>query len=87
VPLQISGVAQVGTTPDGKTILNVAGRPTFELNGVAANIWAKLVAGLSAQEIESQLIAEYGAPEELVARDVTKFIKKLKDRLLIYDDH
>jgi len=87
VRLQISGVARVGTTLDGKTILEVAGRPTFELNSVAATIWAKLVAGSSPEEIKSQLIAEYGAPEELVARDVAKFIKKLKDHLLVYDDN
>ncbi len=85
--MQISGVARIGTTSDGKTILEVAGRPAFELNGIAATIWAKLVAGFSPEEIKSQLIAEYGASEELVARDLTKFIKKLKGHLLVYDDN
>jgi hypothetical protein len=87
VRLQISGVARVGSTPDGKTILEVAGRPAFELNGIAAAIWAKLVAGFSAEDIKSHLITEYGAPEELVARDVAKFIDKLKHYLLVYDDN
>jgi len=71
---------------DGKAILEVAGQPVFELNRVAASIWAKLVAGLSIQHIKGQIVTEFGAPEEGVATDVAKFIEVLKDRLLIYDD-
>ena len=66
-----SGVARIGVTADGKTILEVAGRPAFELNGVAATIWAKLVAGFSPEKIKSQLIAEYGAPNNL-SRAISK---------------
>jgi len=85
--VQISGVARVATTPDGKAILEIAGRPAFELTRVAAAIWTKLEAGFSPGEIVRQLVVEYGAPEDLVARDVARFVKKLKSHLLIYDDN
>jgi len=85
--LQISGVARVVTMPDGKMILEVAGRPAFELNAIAASIWTKLTAGLSPKEIEHQLIADYGASEERIAQDVATFVKKLKHHLLVYDDN
>lgn len=84
--MQISGVAKVATTADGKTVLEVAGRPAFELNGVALSIWTKLEAGQSPEGISSQIASEYGAPPEVAARDVQRFITKLKDNLLVYDE-
>ena len=78
-------VAKVATTSNGKTVLEVAGRPTFELNGVALSIWTKLEAGHSPEEISSQIASEYSAPPELAALDVKRFIAKLKDNLLVYD--
>jgi|SRR5205807_7410410 len=83
--MQLSGVAKVATTSNGKTVLEVAGRPTFELNGVALSIWTKLEAGHSPEEISSQIASEYSAPPELAALDVKRFIAKLKDNLLVYD--
>jgi hypothetical protein len=84
--MQVSGVARVSTTPDGKTIMEIAGRPAFELNRVALSIWTKLAAGHSPQEISSQVAKEFSAPEELASRDVDHFIEKLKRHLLIYDN-
>jgi len=84
--MQVSGVARVATTPDGKMIMEVAGRPTFQLNPVALSIWKKLAAGHSLREISSQVAAEFGAPEEVTAKDVQRFVKQLKDHLLVYDD-
>ena len=86
VRLQVAGVARLAATADGRAILEVAGQPVFELNRVAASIWAKLAAGLSIQDINGQIVAEFGAPEERVACDVEKFIEVLKVRLLIYND-
>ena len=43
---------------NGRAQLEVAGRPSFEMNPVAATIWAKLVEGLSTQEIIDQLVRE-----------------------------
>ena len=84
--LQVSGVARVSTTSDGKAVMEVAGRPTFELNRVAMSIWTKLVAGHSPQEISFEIAKEFAAPEELAAKDVTRFIEQLKQHLLVYDD-
>jgi hypothetical protein len=85
--MQVSGVAKVATMSDGKTVLEVAGRPAFELNHVALSIWTKLTAGHSPEEISSQIAAEFNAPGDTAARDVTRFIKKLKDNLLVYDEN
>src|SRR5438874_6923288 len=87
VKMQVSGVAKIATTADGKTVLEVAGRPAFELNRVALSIWTSLEAGQSPEEISSQIASEFKAPGELAARDVTRFIKKLKDNLLVYDEN
>ena len=84
--MQVSGVAKVAKTADGKIVLEVAGRPAFELNHVALRIWTKLEAGQSPEEISSQIASEFKAPGETATRDVTRFIKKLKDNLLLYED-
>ena len=84
--MQISGVAKVAKTADGKSVLEVAGRPAFELNPVALSIWTKLEAGQSPEGISSQIASEYGAPLEVATRDVQRFITKLKDNLLVYDE-
>lgn len=85
--MQISGVAKVARTADGKTVLEVAGRPAFELNHVALSIWTKLEAGQSPEEISSQIALEFKASGEIAARDVRRFISKLKDNLLVYDEN
>lgn len=85
--MQVSGVARVSATPDGKAVMEVAGRPAFEMNNVAISIWTKLVAGHSPQEISSQIAKEFGVSEELTAKDVGRFIKQLKRHLLVYDDN
>ena len=84
--MQVSGVARVSTTADGKTIMEVAGKPAFQMNPVAVSIWKKLAAGHSVREISSQIAAEFGAAEEVTAKDVQRFVKQLKDYLLVYDD-
>jgi hypothetical protein len=84
--MQVSGVARISATPDGKAVMEVAGRPAFEMNKVAMSIWTKLVAGYSPQEISSQIAKEFGVSEELTTKDVARFIKQLKRHLLIYDD-
>lgn len=85
--MQVSGVARVSATPEGKAVMEVAGRPAFEMNNVAISIWTKLVAGHSPQEISSQIAKEFGVSEELTAKDVARFIKQLKRHLLVYDDN
>ena len=85
--MQVSSVARVAKTSDGKAVMEVAGRPAFELNPVALSIWTKLTAGHSLREISLQIAAEFGAPEGVTARDVQRFVKQLKDHLLVYDDN
>ena len=83
--MQISGVARAVSTSEGKAVLEVAGRPFFQLNPVAAAIWSKLVQGQSIQEIIGQLTMQFGIPEERVSTDVTSFIQTLKQNDLVKD--
>jgi len=85
--MQTAEVARLTTRSDGRAVLEVAGRAVFELNQVGARIWTKLSSGLSVQEINRQIAAEFGAPKERVESDVAKFVEVLKDRLLIYDEN
>ena len=84
--MKVSGVARLVSIPDGKARLEVAGRPMFELNSVAAVIWQNLEAGLSNQEIISQLVKQFNVSEQRAAYDVTKFVRLLTDHLLVFDD-
>jgi len=84
--LQVSGVARVSTTSDGTAVMEIAGRPAFQLNRVAVSIWTKLVDGRSPQDISSEIAKEFGAPEELTTKDVARFIEKLKIYCLLYDN-
>lgn len=86
VGMNVSGVAFLVSQPDGKATLEVAGRPVFELNPVAALIWENLAVGLPTPEIIAQLARRYNIPEERAASDVTNFIKLLTQYLLLIDD-
>ena len=84
--MKVSTVVRAVPASNGKTRLEVAGRPSFELNPVAATIWAQLVEGLSTQEIINHLVGKFGVPEERISSDVVNFIEVLKEHLLISDD-
>jgi coenzyme PQQ synthesis protein D (PqqD) len=86
VTMQISGVVLLVLQPDGKGILEVAGRPIFALNPVAATIWENLAAGLTIHEITGQVVARFNVPEERAADDVENFIELLKKQFLVVDD-
>src|SRR2546429_8808381 len=83
--MQVSRTALAVRSPDGKAVLEVGGRSLFELSPVAANIWAKLIEGLPAQEIIGQLTAQFNVPEERVRNDVTSLIELLRRHLLVTD--
>ncbi len=84
--MQVSGAARVVSAPNGKSVLEVANRDLFELNPVAAAIWAKLSEGLSSQQIINQLVTRFGVPQERVTNDVNRFIEDLKQHILIKED-
>lgn len=83
--MQISRTASAVRSPNGKFVLEVGGRPLFEMSPVAENIWTKLAEGLPAQEIISQLTAQFNVPEERVRNDVTSFLGLLRRHLLVSD--
>ncbi len=84
--MKVSGAALLVSQPGGKATLQVAGRPMFELNPVAALIWENLAVGLPIQEIIRQLASRFNIPEERAASDVAKFIELLAQHLLLVDD-
>lgn len=84
--MKASTVVREVPASNGKTRLEVAGIPSFELNPVATTIWAKLAEGLSTQEIIDHLVGQYGVSEERISSDVLTFIEVLRENLLISDD-
>src|SRR5690349_5739824 len=83
--MQISSVARAVTTRNGKAMLEVAGRPFFELNPVASAIWTGLSEGSSTQQIIHDLKARFDVSEERVAMDVDGFLELLKENHLVKD--
>lgn len=81
--MQISSLARAVTTSDGKAVLEVAGKPFFKMNSVAAAIWTELVQGASPQQIIGRLTERFDAPEERVAKDVHNLVGLLKENQLI----
>jgi len=84
--MRASTVVRAVPASNGKSRLEVAGIPSFELNPVATTIWAKVVEGLSAQEIIHEIEGKFGVPEERISSDVVNFIEVLKENLLVSDD-
>lgn len=84
--MQVFRAARAVSASNGKTMLEVAGRDLFEMNPMAATVWAKLSEGLSTQQIIGQLVAQFSVPEERVTNDVNCFIENLKQHALIKDD-
>ena len=83
--MQISTTVRAVKTIDGKAMLQVAGKPFFELSSIAAIVWTELEQGASPQQIIGRLKERFGAPEERVAKDVNGFIALLKENQLIRD--
>ncbi len=81
--MQSHKLARVISGPDGKIMLTVDGRSLFQLNPLAASIWAKLLEGRSAEQIISELVTQFDAPEERVTRDVMSFLEILRQNYLI----
>jgi hypothetical protein len=84
--MRVSGAARFVSGPTGKAQLEVAGRPMFELNVVAAFIWQQLAGKSSADMIVAQVVASFGASQEQARRDVTNFIEILKKHWLVFDE-
>jgi len=84
--MKVSSGARLVSSSAGKARLEVAGRPMFELNPVAAFIWQQLASNLSSDMIVVQLVTLFGASQEQASRDVTNFIELLKKHWLVYDD-
>ena len=66
-------------------MLEMAGRPFFELNGMGATIWAKLEEGWSPGQIIHHLTTESGVPKERITNDVNNFVERLRKNLLLHD--
>ena len=84
--MQVSTIARAVSTPDGKTLLEVAGHPFFQLNSVSAAIWTKLSEGLSAQQIVNELTRQFNVSVDRVTSDVNNFVATLKQNDLAKED-
>src|ERR1041384_5075231 len=80
-----SSIVRTRSTAEGKTMLEVAGRPFFELNPVGSVVWAKLAEGWSLRQIIGHLATQFDAPQERITSDVHNFVELLKRNLLVQD--
>ncbi len=62
--------------PVGDAVNDIRGMIT--LNGPAETIWKCLENNMDYEGIVAQLKAEYDAPEEVLRKDLTAFMEKLK---------
>jgi hypothetical protein len=69
--------------PDGAVLLDLKQGKYYSLNGIGAEIWRNLEAGLSAPEIEDRLASLYDAPAEVLRGDVVDFIGDLQRKRLV----
>lgn len=69
--------------PDGAVLLDLKQGKYYSLNGLGADIWRKLEAGRSAEQIEEELAEMYDAPTEDLRRDVADFIADLQRKRLV----
>ena len=63
--------------PTGKTALDLNGMIT--LNEVGGDIWNMLPEVENEEEIRERILAEYDADPEEVRKDVSDFLKKLRE--------
>ena len=63
--------------PTGKTALDLNGMIT--LNEVGGDIWNRLPEVENEEEIRERILAEYDADPEEVRKDVSDFLKKLRE--------
>ena len=62
----------------GSAVKKVKGYIT--LNETAVLLWKKLESGASEEELVNELVNNYEVEESLAKKDVSKFIKTLKDK-------
>lgn len=79
--------AVVSETIDGEVIVIHLERGSyFSLRGSAAELWALVEHGLSADELPMALAARYpSAPCEEVAKEVARFVEELREEDLVTD--
>lgn len=55
----------------------------FKINGVAAEVWRELTSKKHINEITSEVISTYNAPEEKIKSDIKNFVDTLLEKELI----
>jgi len=70
--------------PDGAVLLDLKKGKYFSLNGIAADIWGGIEAGLTLPQIEARLAASYDAPAGRLRADVDSFVAQLARAELIH---
>lgn len=82
--IRIQGYVHSVIDPDGAVLLDLRQGKYYSLNGIGAQIWQRLEAGLTVPEIETQLGGLYRAPVETLRADVADFIVSLQRKQLVH---
>ena len=68
---------------DGLVILDVRGGVVLSANAVGARIWQLVEQGRTAEEIEQQLVSEYGIGPDRARKDASAFLADLVSRGIV----
>ncbi len=82
-PIRIPNHVRSVIDPDGAVLLDLKQGKYYSLNGIGAEIWRNLEAGLSAPDIEDRLARLYDVPAEVLSGDVDGFIGDLRRKRLV----
>ena len=70
---------------DETVILHLENGAYYCLDQMGTQIWGLLKEGLGAAAIEERLAAEFGAPPEVIEKDLSRFLSDLRARGIVAD--
>ena len=70
-------------TDDGVVVVDPVNGDVRAFNGVGSEVWQRLSQKVSIEQIEADMMREYGISAEIAQRDVATFLSELEKRGLI----
>lgn len=82
VPVHVRSVID----DDGAVLLDVRKGTYFSLNNVGVEVWRRLEQGHTLDQVEQGIADDFGAPFDVVSRDVRQFVRVLGEKALLHVD-
>ena len=81
--MKIANSVRSMTNQDGGILLDIDQGLMFSLNIVGSKIIDKLQRGMEPSQIVDEISAEFGAPREMIQKDVEEFLACLQEKALL----